>query len=81
MDTSLAAQAPAVINQCDGCQIKAPLTERGNHKYPDGSTSGCTKDRYKGCLLHWDYCKKPTYRGKDGKLHCEECDPPNKEDK
>lgn len=36
----------AEVNQCDGCRVKAPLTERGIHRYSDGSLIGCTKDRY-----------------------------------
>jgi hypothetical protein len=33
-------------NQCDGCAVNAPLTERGNHKMPDGGFMGCTKSKY-----------------------------------
>lgn len=38
--------AAAPINQCDGCQIDAPLSPRGNHQMPDGGFMGCTKDGY-----------------------------------
>jgi len=34
------------LNQCDGCRAGYPLTDRGNHKYPDGSFMSCTKYRY-----------------------------------
>jgi hypothetical protein len=34
------------INQCDGCRVKAPLSERGNHIMPDGGYMACTKDLY-----------------------------------
>lgn len=33
-------------NQCDGCRVKAPFSERGNHIMPDGGYMACTKDRY-----------------------------------
>jgi hypothetical protein len=35
------------MNQCDGCRVRAPLTDRGNHQMPDGGFMACTKDRYK----------------------------------
>lgn len=38
--------ASTVINQCDGCRSDAPLTERGNHRYSDGSLIGCSKSLY-----------------------------------
>jgi hypothetical protein len=36
------------VNQCDGCRVGAPLTDRRNHAMPDGGFMGCTKDRYAG---------------------------------
>lgn len=40
-----------MLNQCDGCRIRAPFTRRGHHKYPDGSIMACTKDKYKDDVI------------------------------
>jgi len=37
------------MNQCDGCRVGAPLTERGNHAMPDGGLMACTKAIYEDC--------------------------------
>jgi hypothetical protein len=34
------------VNQCDGCRVSAPLTERGNHAMPDGGFMACSRDLY-----------------------------------
>lgn len=52
------------MNQCDGCRVSAPLTERGNHAMPDGGFMGCTKERYLG-----DACS----HGKPWSEECPEC--------
>lgn len=41
-----AAHNAVTPNQCDGCNVDAPLTERGNHAMPDGGVMACVKDRY-----------------------------------
>ena len=40
------ATPPTEVSQCDGCNVGAPLTHRGNHAMPDGGYMGCTQDRY-----------------------------------
>ena len=44
------------MNQCDGCNISAPLSVRGNHIMPDGGYMGCTKDRYGAPKVINDRC-------------------------
>lgn len=39
-------EAEPTRNQCDGCAVGAPFTERGNHEMPDGGYMGCTASRY-----------------------------------
>lgn len=46
MKPGMLTTTPSEVNQCDGCRVGAPLTERGNHHMPDGGYMGCTKDRY-----------------------------------
>lgn len=40
------------MNQCDGCQIRAPFNSWGHHVYPGGGLSGCTKHLYVSEDLH-----------------------------
>lgn len=46
MKPDMTTQTWLEVNQCDGCRVRAPLTDLGHHKMPDGGYMGCTKDRY-----------------------------------
>lgn len=39
-------ELPDEMNQCDGCRVRAPLTDQGNHAMPDGGFMGCTAHLY-----------------------------------